>query len=145
MTDPRPHTPVCDLPGCDVPILLSGMVGTARSDLVAAGAQAGGYGILGMVRETPALIAQEIGAVRLRTSRPFAVNLIPVATDPALLDTELGSWLDRALPAMCFFWDVVSAAVKRAKAAGCLVLHQLGSSAAAQAALTRLDGFKGGA
>ena len=35
---------------------------------------------------------------------------------------------------MCFFWDVVPAAVARAKAAGCLVLHQVGSLKAALAA-----------
>ncbi len=134
MTDLRLRTTVCDLLGCDVPILLAGMGGVARSELVAAVAQAGGYGILGMVRETPALIAQEIDAVRARTARPFAVNLIPAATDPALLDAELGICFDRAVPAMCFFWDVVASAVARAKAAGCLVLHQVGSLAAAQAA-----------
>lgn len=128
------RTPICERLGCDVPILLAGMGGVARSDLVSAVAQAGGYGILGMVRETPQLIAQEIDAVRARTARPFAVNLIPAATDPALLDAELGTCFDRGVAAMCFFWDVVPAAVARAKAAGCLVLHQVGSLKAALAA-----------
>ncbi|MFZ1467589.1 MAG: nitronate monooxygenase [Paracoccaceae bacterium] len=134
MTEPRLHTPVCDTLGCEVPIMLAGMGGVGRSELVAAVAQAGGYGILGMVRETPELIAQEIDAVRARTDRPFAVNLIPAATDPTLFDAELGTCLDRAVPAMSYFWDVVPSAVARAKAAGCLVLHQVGSLAAAQAA-----------
>ena len=44
-----------------------------------------------MVRETPDLIAGEIEAVRARTERPFGVNLIPAATDPALLEAELAS------------------------------------------------------
>jgi nitronate monooxygenase len=134
MTGNRLHTPVCTLLGCDLPILLAGMGGVARSELVAAVAQAGGYGILGMVRETPQLIAQEVAAVRARTHRPFAVNLIPAATDPALLDAELGTCLDLGVPAMCFFWDVLPAAVARAKAGGCLVLHQVGSLDAALAA-----------
>lgn len=134
MTGTRLHTPVCTLLGCDLPILLAGMGGVARSELVAAVAQAGGYGILGMVRETPQLITQEIAAVRARTDRPFAVNLIPAATDPALLDAELGTCLDLGVSAMCFFWDVVPAAVARVKAAGCLVLHQVGSLDAALAA-----------
>ena len=128
------RTPICDLLGCDVPILSAGMGGVARSDLVAAVSAAGGFGILGMVREAPEFIAQEIAAVRARTARSFAVNLIPAATDPALFDAELGVCLDRAVPAMCFFWDVVPAAVARAKAAGCLVLHQVGSLQAALAA-----------
>lgn len=83
MTRHRLRTPIFDLLGCDAPILLAGMGRVARSELVAAVALAGGYGILGMVRETPELISQEIDAVRARTDRPFAVNLIPAATDPA--------------------------------------------------------------
>ncbi|MFT5658278.1 MAG: nitronate monooxygenase [Gammaproteobacteria bacterium] len=134
MTDRRLHRQVCNLLGCDHPILSAGMGGVARSDLVAAVAQAGGYGILGMVRESPDLIAQEIDAVRARTDRPFAVNLIPAATDPALLDAELAICFSRRVSAMCFFWDVVPDAIARAKAAGCLVLHQVGSLAAARAA-----------
>ncbi|MEO6609389.1 MAG: nitronate monooxygenase [Aestuariivirga sp.] len=130
-TDHRLHTPLCDRLGCNVPIMLAGMGGVARSELVAAVAQAGGYGILGMVRESPELIAVEIDAVRARTNRPFAVNLIPAATDPALLDAELGVCIDRNVPAMCFFWHVVPSALTRAKAAGCLVIHQVGSLKAA--------------
>lgn len=130
----RLHTPLCDLLGCDVPILLAGMGGVARSELAAAVAEAGGYGILGMVRESPDLIAAEIDAVRARTDRPFAVNLIPAATDPTLLDAEIEACLDRAVPALCFFWDVVPPAIARAKAADCLVLHQVGSLQAAREA-----------
>ncbi|MES2432546.1 MAG: nitronate monooxygenase [Pseudomonadota bacterium] len=125
------RTPVCDLLGCDHPILLAGMGGVARSDLVAAVAEAGGYGILGMVRESPDLIAAEIDAIRARTAKPFAVNLIPFATDPALLDAELAICFAKQVAAMCFFWHPVPAAIKRAKAAGCLVLHQVGSLQAA--------------
>lgn len=134
MPDPRLHTPVCSLLGCDVPILLAGMGGVAQSELVAAVTLAGGYGILGMVRESPTMIGAEIDAVRGRTSRSFAVNLIPAATDPALLADELQVCFDRKVPAMCFFWDVVPDAVAKAKAAGCLVLHQVGSVASAKAA-----------
>jgi nitronate monooxygenase len=134
MSEPRLQTPVCSLLGCDVPILLAGMGGVARSELVAAVAEAGGFGMLGMVREPPALIAEQIDAVRASTVRPFAVNLIPAATDPTLLAAELQVCFDRAVPAMCFFWDVVPEAVAKAKAAGCLVLHQVGSLAAALAA-----------
>jgi len=130
----RLKSPICDLLGCEVPILSAGMGGVARSELVAAVLKAGGYGILGMVPESPKLIAQEIDAVRARTDRPFAVNLIPAATDPALLEAELAVCFARDVSAMCFFWDVVPKAVARAKAAGCLVLHQVGSLAAAQAA-----------
>ena len=134
MPDLRLQSPVCDLLGCDHPILSAGMGGVARSELVAAVSGAGGYGILGMVRESADLISQEIDAVRARTSRPFAVNLIPAATDAKLLDAELAICFEKSVPAMCFFWDVIPAAVTRTKAAGCLVLHQVGSLASARAA-----------
>lgn len=133
-TDPRLQTPLCARLGCDVPILLAGMGGVSRSGLVAAVANAGGYGILGMVRESPEFIGAEIDAVRAATDRPFAVNLIPAGTESGLFDRELGTCLDRAVPAMSFFWDVVPSAVARAKAAGCLVLHQVGTLDAARAA-----------
>lgn len=125
------HSPICDLLGCDHPILLAGMGGVARSDLVAAVANAGGYGILGVVREPPELIALEVAAIRARTPKPFAVNLIPAATDPALLDAELNTCFELKVPALCFFWHPITDAIRRAKAAGCLVLHQVGSLKAA--------------
>ena len=83
------HTRLCDILGCQYPVLQAGMGGVARSELVAAVAEAGGYGFLGMVREKPELIAEEIDAVRARTDGPFGVNLIPAATDQALLEAEL--------------------------------------------------------
>lgn len=132
--DPRLQTPLCKLLGIEVPILLAGMGGVSRSGLVAAVANAGGYGILGMVRESPEFIGAEIDAVRAATDRPFAVNLIPSATEPTLFDAELGVCLDRKVPALNYFWHVVPKAIARAKAAGCMVLHQVGSLEAAIAA-----------
>jgi nitronate monooxygenase len=112
---------------CRHPIISAGMGGPARSELAAAVSEAGGFGLLGMVRESPELIAREIAAVRQRTAKPFGVNLIPFATDPKLLREELAVCLDARVPAMCFFWDVYPDIVAQAKKAGCLVLHQVGS------------------
>ena len=50
MSDPvatSRSTQLCDLLGCDVPVLLAGMGGVAHWDLAAAVANAGGYGMLG--------------------------------------------------------------------------------------------------
>ena len=121
------HTPLCDLLGCRYPILQAGMGGVARSELVAAVTEAGGYGFLGMVREAPNLIAREIDAVRTRTDRPFGVNLIPAATDPDLLEAELSVCLKKKVHSLCFFWDVRADVIARVKAAGCRVLYQVGS------------------
>ena len=112
---------------CRYPIISAGMGGPARSELAAAVSDAGGFGLLGMVRESPDLIAREIAEVRRRTTRPFGVNLIPFATDRKLLQEELAVCLDLHVPAMCFFWDVFPDIVAQAKKAGCLVLHQVGS------------------
>lgn len=128
------RTPLCDLLGCDVPILLAGMGGVARAELAAAVANAGGYAMLGMVRESPALIEAEIRALRAATDRPFAVNVIPSATDPALLEAQIGTCLDLGVGAFAFFWDVMPAVVDRVKRAGCLVLHQVGTAEAARQA-----------
>ena len=113
--------------GCRHPIISAGMGGPARSELAAAVSDAGGFGLLGMVRESPEFISREIAEVRRRTSRPFGVNLVPFATDPALLDEELAACFAEAVPAICFFWDVHPRRIEQAKAAGCLVLYQVGS------------------
>ena len=128
------RTPLCDLLGCDLPILLAGMGGVSRWELAAAVAGAGGYPTLGMVRESPDLIAAEVRALQAATDRPFAVNLIPAATDPALLEAQVAHCLDLGVGAFSFFWDVVPAVVERVKAAGCLVLHQIGTQNAAREA-----------
>ena len=87
-------TQACRLLGCDYPIVSAGMGGVARSELVAAVVAAGGYGLLGMVRESPELIRREVAAVRERTDRNFGVNLIPFGTDTALLEEELAASFD---------------------------------------------------
>lgn len=133
MADPLSN-PLTRLLGCDVPVLLAGMGGVAHWELAAAVANAGGYGMLGMVREPVSLIESEVTALRAATDRPFAVNLIPAATDPTLLDAQLSCCLDLAVPAFTFFWDVVPDAVARVKRAGALVLHQVGSLDAARQA-----------
>ncbi len=136
-THPAPalRTPLCDLLGCDVPVLLAGMGGVSRWQLAAAVADAGGFPMLGMVREDPALIAAEVASLRDATDRRFAVNLIPAATDTGLLERQIDRCLELDVPAFTFFWDMVPAAAARVKRAGRLLLHQVGTLDAARAAL----------
>lgn len=126
MTD-RLQTQLCDLLGCRYPIIQAGMGGVARAELAAAVSAAGGFGCLGMVRESPETIAREVTALRARTDKPFAVNLIPSSTDPKLFAEEFAACKDLGVKAMINFWDVVPAAVAEAKAAGMQVLYQVGS------------------
>lgn len=121
--------------GCRYPIISAGMGGPARSELAAAVSSAGGFGQLGMVRESAKLIEQEIAATRRLTNRPFAVNLIPGATEPKLLEDELAACFHAGVAALCFHWSVDEKAVARAKQAGCLVLYQVGSAAEARQAV----------
>lgn len=137
MNDPgirRLHNSLCDLLHCEFPILLAGMGGVSRWQLAAAVAEAGGYGMLGMVREVPSLIETEVNALRAATDRPFAVNVIPAATEPALLASQIDCCLGLGVPAMTFFWDVLAEPVDRVKRAGCTVLHQVGTVEAARQA-----------
>jgi nitronate monooxygenase len=87
------RTPLCDLVGFEVPILLAGMGGVRRSDLTGAAPPAGGYPMLRMVPESPARIEAEVTALRAATDRRFAVIVIRSRTDPALLDRQIGPCL----------------------------------------------------
>ncbi len=130
------HTPVCDLLGCTYPIVLAGMGGVARSELVTAVTEAGGFGFLGMVRESPELIREEIAKVRAATTRDFGVNLIPAATKPDLLETELAACIAERVPVMALFWDLSADIVKRLRDSGALVVCQIGSVKEAEDAQT---------
>ncbi|TDQ84520.1 nitronate monooxygenase [Dongia mobilis] len=112
---------------CRHPVISAGMGGPARAALAAAISAAGGFGLLGMVREPPALIEREIAALRAATERPFGVNLIPFSTAPQLLEDELAVCFNARVPAMCYFWEVYPALIERTKKAGAMVLYQVGS------------------
>ena len=128
------RTPVCERLACDHPILLAGLGGVARAELVAAVSEAGGFGFLGMVRESPRLIRSEIAAVRARTRRSFGVNLIPAATDEDLFEAELQACLQAGVHAVALFWDLRADVVRRLRDAGILAVCQVGSVDEARAA-----------
>ena len=127
-------TRVCDLLDCRYPVVLAGMGGVARSELVAAITNAGGFGFLGMVREPPSLIRKEVQAVRRATSQRFGVNLIPAATDRELLERQLRMCIDLAVPVVALFWELVPGVVERLRDAGILVVYQVGSAKEAEKA-----------
>ncbi|WP_133492069.1 nitronate monooxygenase family protein [Alcanivorax sp. 24] len=121
------RTPLCQQLGCAYPILLAGMGGVARHRLAAAVCQAGGFGVLGMVREPVERIRDEVLALRHLTDKPFAVNLIPAATDPALLHQQVHTCLNLQVPFVVLFWDVDSALIRHLVSEGIGVIHQVGS------------------
>lgn len=127
-------TPICDLLGCEFPILQAGMGGVARSDLAAAVSAAGAFGCLGMVRETPNFISQQIRAVRKLTQRNFGINIIPAATDDRLLRHQIATIIDEHISTVVLFWDVHVPTVRQLRDAGITILHQVGTVDAAKEA-----------
>ena len=130
------RTKVCDLLGCDVPVVLAGMGGVARANLVSAVSAAGGYGILGMVRESPEFIRRQIHEVRAQTEKDFGVNLIPAATPRDLFLKELQVCLEERVHSVCLFWDLDDEVILRLRDNGILVICQVGSR---QEAIQALD------
>lgn len=128
------HGRIQSLLGCRYPLVLAGMGGVARSELVAAVSEAGGFGFLGMVREPPALIRREVEAVRKRGIARFGVNLIPAATDRLLLDQQVDTLLELDVPVVALFWDLDAPLVRRLTDAGVRVVYQVGSAPEAKAA-----------
>lgn len=125
------YRPLCDLLGCRYPLVSAGMGGVARAELVAAVSRAGGFGFLGMVREPVELISREVAALRAAGIARFGVNLIPAATEPALLAAQIDALIELAVPVVGLFWDVPPALIARLRAAEMLVVCQIGSVAEA--------------
>ncbi len=128
-------TPLLKVLGCRLPIMLAGMGGVARHKLSAAVAEAGGFGVLGMVREPVERITAEVTALRQLTQSRFAINLIPAATDAQLLHEQVAACLALQVPAMVLFWEVDKALVRHLKDEGVQVIHQVGSERDADEAL----------
>lgn len=122
-----PDSPACNLLGCKIPLVLAGMGGVARSDLVAAVTASGGFGFLGMVREPPDLIEREVTRLRALGHSRFGVNIIPASTDPALLERQVSTLIDLAVPVVCTFWTLDQQVTRRLRDAGIMVVHQVGS------------------
>lgn len=135
MYHPALYTPLTDLLGCKYPVLCAGMGGVARYKLAAAVSNAGGFGCLGMVREQPEFIREEVMRYRALCKKPFAVNLIPAATPPALLRDQITECISLKVSYLVLFWDVDKDIVQRCLDNGITVMHQVGSRQDAEAAL----------
>lgn len=118
---------VCALLHCTVPVVLAGMGGVARSDLVSAVSACGAFGFLGMVREPVALIEHEVARVRAAGHQAFGVNIIPAATERGLLARQLDAIIALQVPVVELFWDIDIQVVDRLRNAGIVVVYQVGS------------------
>jgi len=74
-------TPLCNLFGIEIPIILAPMGTCTSAELAAAVSNAGGLGGIGSLFRSAAAVKRDIEVVRQLTSRPFAINHIPQAMD----------------------------------------------------------------
>lgn len=125
------HTKICALLGIDVPIFAAPMgPDITGPELAAAVSNAGGLGIISFGANPPELLRQNIRKLRSLTSKPFGVNFIlafPMPIEEAFLVC-----LEERVPVLSFFLGDITPYVSRAQAAGCKVIDQVGSVAAAK-------------
>jgi nitronate monooxygenase len=114
-----------------VPVMQAPVGPAATPELAAAVSEAGGLGSLGASWTEPALLREQIRAIRRRTDRPFLVNLV-LAFDQ---EERLELVCEEGVPIISFSWGVDARLVERAHAAGCLVVAQAGSVAEGRAAV----------
>jgi len=69
-------TSLCEILEIDVPILQGGMAWVAGGELAAAVSEAGGLGIIGAGNAPASVVAEEIKKAKLRTKKPFGVNVM---------------------------------------------------------------------
>ncbi len=81
---PALHTRFCDLVGCRLPVVQTGMGWVSGARLTAATSAAGGFGILAAVTMTPEQLREAVRGVKARTDAPFGVNFR--ADQPDLAD-----------------------------------------------------------
>ncbi len=77
MSDPLPpalRTRFCELVGCRLPVVQTGMGWVSGANLTAATSAAGGFGILAAVTMTPEQLRTAVHGVKDRTGAPFGVN-----------------------------------------------------------------------
>lgn len=122
------------------PIVQAGMGGVARADLAAAVSNAGGLGMLGMVRMTPDFIRDQIRRTRALTKQLFGVNLIQPVAPASGFESQLEVCIEERVPVVSLFWSNPAPFVERCHSAGIVVLIQVGSiEEARQAARAGVD------
>ena len=110
--------------GLDTPIAQAPMSGYVPVDLICAVCEAGGLGMFGASWHEPEAMAAEIEAIRRRTARPFAVNLVLEWDQHARLD----QCIDAGAPVISLFWGDPTAYFPRLRSAGVKTIVTVGSA-----------------
>ena len=114
------RTRVTELLGIEQPVLSAG-IPVLNVELVAAVSNAGGLGILGATYLSPADIRERVAALRERTSRPFALNLLV----PFCTAAQVDACIEAKVPVLSTAWGPPDEAAKRARAAGIPLIHMV--------------------
>jgi enoyl-[acyl-carrier protein] reductase II len=126
-------TPLCDLFGIEVPIVLAPMGTCTSAELAAAVSNNGGLGGIGSLFRTTASVKRDIDVLKKLTNKPFAINHIPQTLDPEVFRHALA-----ARPAVISFaLDDPGDLVRQAHDAGSLVMLQVTTVAQATQAAER--------
>jgi nitronate monooxygenase/enoyl-[acyl-carrier protein] reductase II len=127
------RTPLCDLLGIEVPIILAPMGTCTSAEFAAAVSNEGGLGGIGSLFRSTAAIKRDIDLVRKLTTRSFAINHIPQALDPEAFRYTL-----EAKPTVVSFaLNDPGDLARQAHDVGCLVMVQVTTVAQAVRAAER--------
>ena len=121
---PALHTRFCDLVGCRIPVVQTGMGWVSGASLTAATSSAGGFGILAAVTMTGDQLAEAVATVKQRTDAPFGVNF---RADQPDLDARIELCLDAGVRLVSFAGAPHKDAIGRLHDAGILVVPTVGA------------------
>ena len=121
---PALHTRFCDLVGCRLPVVQTGMGWVSGASLTAATSAAGGFGILAAVTMTPDQFADAVRTVKQRTDAPFGANF---RADQPDLDDRIELCVREGVRLVSFAGAPTKDAIGRLHDAGVLVMPTVGA------------------
>ena len=121
---PALQTRFCELVGCRLPIVQTGMGWVSGANLTAATSAAGGFGILAAVTMTPDQLRDAVHRVKARTDGPFGVNF---RADQPDLDERVAFVVGEGVRLVSFAGAPTKDAVARCHDAGVVVMPTVGA------------------
>jgi enoyl-[acyl-carrier protein] reductase II len=128
---------ITEMCGVQYPIFLAGMAAISGPQLVAAVANAGGFGVLGGLRLAPLMLRKWLRETRALTDQPFGVNVVPQFGGPGVFEAQFQVILQERPRILSLFYaeDYSADMIPRAKDAGMIVMVQTGTAALARKAI----------
>jgi NAD(P)H-dependent flavin oxidoreductase YrpB (nitropropane dioxygenase family) len=118
------QTRFCELVGCRIPVVQTGMGWVSGANLTAATSAAGGFGILAAVTMTPEQLRDAVRGVRERTDAPFGVNF---RADQPDLDERVAFVVAEGVRLVSFAGAPTKEVVARCHDAGVAVMPTVGA------------------